>query len=239
MDTYPIEIVPEGGVTLIRMPASEKPRQIVKFIRDKIEQLRKAAVSESSVDLSATRDADKRTSFFTKLIVNIEGFSLETVTNLSVATWRKEDEEGENTVDDDDDENGDDAAAKAHMLAAVESVAIKGTNLVATEQYQSLRKGGFFLTAITWRARALTSPHDMVEFDASFDNGLEGTGFKYGMRYSKLLRKGEYAKGFRPVEENRKPGLFELIESAARKVAQEVLAESDITRPEVTEGERA
>ncbi|KDP83917.1 hypothetical protein CF70_022360 [Cupriavidus sp. SK-3] len=224
-----IEFVSKNGVTTIRMPATEKAKAVVRNLRDKIESKKKVVIPAQEIELVGLTKAEHRTSFFTSLIANIPGYSLQTVTNLKVASGVSDQEEDTVELDEDEDES-----ARQEMLAVVHSVAIQGKNLVASEQYQQLRKGGFFITAITWRSKQQQEPQDMIQFDASFDDGPAGTGFKYGVRYASRLPNGDYAKNFKPVEDHLKPLLFELIETTARKVLADLFdkANADSAAPD-------
>lgn len=223
-----IEFVKKDGATVIRMPATEKARLVVDNLVEKVEGIRKSAVMAQHISLVDIDDPEDRTFFFTSLISGIQGYDLDTVINLKVASGTSDDD---GDIDDDEDEE-----IKQEMLAVVHSVSMQGSNLVASPQYQQLKQGGFYITAITWRAKENISPYDMIQFDASFENGTEGTGFKYGVRRSSRLKNGEYAKQFRAVDEGDRAQLFELLESAARSVLAElhrkVRGETDVGDPE-------
>lgn len=206
-----IEFVKKDGVTLIRMPATDKARLVVENLVGKVEGIRKTEVPSQQISLLGLDSPDDRTSFFTSLISGIQGYDLDTVINLKVASGTSEDDDS-SAIDDDDNEE------VKQMLAVVHSVSMQGSNLVASPQYQQLKQGGFYITSITWRSKENVSPYDMIQFDASFENGIEGTGFKYGVKRSSRLKNGDYAKQFRPVDEEDRSHLFELLESAARSV---------------------
>jgi len=217
-----IEFQSKDGITTIRMPATEKAKAVVANLRDKLESQKKISIPAQEIELIGLGTSEERTSFFTLLIANIPGYSLQTVTNLKVASGFSAQDDQSTDIDEDDDET-----AKHEMLAVVHSVAIHGENLVASKQYQQLQKGGFFITAITWRSKQQQSPHDLIQFDASFDDGVAGTGFKYGVRYASLMQNGEYSKNFKAVEEFSKPALFELIEKTARGILATLIKESN------------
>lgn len=216
-----IELLSKDGITTIRMPATDKARAIVGNLRDKIESKKKAVIPAQEIELTALSRPEDRTSFFTSLIANIRGYSLQTVTNLKVASGKLDQSDAPLDLDDEEEE---DDSARQEMLAVVHSVAIQGKNLVASEQYQQLRKGGFFITSITWRSKDEMPPYDMIQFDASFEDGQAGTGFRYGVRCASRLQSGEYAKNFKPVDDQVKQRLFELVETAARSILSELLA---------------
>ncbi|MBT2746218.1 MULTISPECIES: hypothetical protein [unclassified Lysobacter] len=215
-----IEFVKKAGATVIRMPATDKARLVVDSLVRKVEEIRKAEVPAQQITLQGLDSPDDRTSFFTSLISGIKGYDLDTVINLKVASGGGDSDEG-GDLDEDEDED-----IKQEMLAVVHSVSMQGSNLVASTQYQQLKQGGFYITSITWRAKESASPYDMIQFDASFENGVDGTGFKYGVKRSARLKSGDYAKHFRPVEEGDRAELFELLESAARSVLAKLHAKA-------------
>lgn len=226
-----IEFVTKDGVTVIRMPATEKARLVVDRLVEKVEEIRKSAVPAQEISLVGVDDPEDRTYFFTSLISGIPGYDLDTVINIKVASGTSDDDQ-DGEIDEEENEE-----VKQEMLAVVHSVSMQGSNLVASTQYQQLKQGGFYITSITWRAKEAVSPYDMIQFDASFENGTEGTGFKYGVRRSSRLRSGEYAKQFRAVDDGDRAQLFELLESAARsilaKLHRKLRDDSDVGDPEV------
>jgi hypothetical protein len=208
-----IDIVVKDGKTIIRMPANEKARGFVDELSGRVEKERKEKIERKVISLADINSADKRTTFFTKLISRIAGYKLQNVTNIRVARWMESDS---GSIDLEETE----LDVRDEMLAVVKSVVMHGQNLVASEQYQKLREDGFFITSITWRSVQLQAPNDLVQFDAGFDDGLTGTGFKYGVRYAHRLSNGEYAKNLKAVPESRKPSLFALIEKTAASVVE-------------------
>ncbi|MDP5009057.1 MAG: hypothetical protein NWQ13_08780, partial [Glaciimonas sp.] len=76
-----------------------------------------------------------------------------------------------------DDQNKEEA--KQEALALIKNVALKGEGLLASEEYQSLQKKGFFITSIIWRSKQSSIPYPIVEFEAAFEEPDVGKGFKY------------------------------------------------------------
>lgn len=74
-----------------------------------------------------------------------------------------------------------------------------------------------------------TSPYNMIQFDASFEEPKEGTGFKYSVRISPLQKRGiGYSKTFKAVEDERfKAELFKLIESASRSILDKLIDDQE------------
>ncbi|WP_156386722.1 hypothetical protein [Aureimonas sp. Leaf454] len=115
------------GKTVIRLPSTEKSRSVVTGLHSRIESIKKKELPLDEVSLSLLATADERSTFFTKLISEMDKFVLEGVTSLKVAAWPSS--LGALSDDGDDEELGE---AAAEMMAVVRSVAISGENLVAS-----------------------------------------------------------------------------------------------------------
>ncbi|MNN65528.1 hypothetical protein D3C81_1810370 [compost metagenome] len=112
--------------------------------------------------------------------------------------------------------------AKEEALALVKNVALKGETLLASEEYQSLTKKGFFITSIIWRSVLRKAPQPMVEFEAAFEEPMQGKGFKYFVRGAYRLVELEYTKTIRPVTAEDKETYLGIIEETAAKVIKEL-----------------
>ncbi|MFK7307337.1 hypothetical protein [Acinetobacter baumannii] len=210
-----IHIESKDGQTIIRLPASEKAINIVETLKDKVEAFKKTVVPLKKIEVDNLLSPEERNSFFLKLISDIDGFDLLTVTNLKVDRF----EDGDLSEEDDED----DLAIKQSMIGVVESAVFSGQNLVASEQYVQLINDGFFITSITWRAQQKKDPFHLVQFETSFENGKLGTGFKYSAKYStRIANSTEYTKHFKPSEGDLKFALLSLIEASARKALDEL-----------------
>ena len=217
-----IEFVTKDGVITIRMPATEKAKTVVEDLRKRIEQVKLASVPTQRIELSGIKKSEHRTAFFTSLISKMPGYVLQTVINLKVASG----DNGESDFTDLDED--DEQAVKQEMLAVVHSVALNGMNLVESKQYQDLRAGGFYITSLTWRSKQIAEPFSMIQFDASFEDPIQMSGFKYGVRVALRQKNGEYAKNFKVVEDEKlKAQLFELIENTSRTVLNRILLETE------------
>jgi hypothetical protein len=116
--------------------------------------------------------------------------------------------------------------AKEEALALVKNVALKGETLLASEEYQSLTKKGFFITSIIWRSVLHKAPQPMVEFEAAFEEPMQGKGFKYFVRGAYRLVELEYTKTIRPVTAGDKETYLGIIEETAAKVIRELRAQA-------------
>lgn len=213
-----IQFVQQNGKTLVRLPASEKSLRIVENLTSRIESHRKAVVPRETIELDPDFGADERTAFFTRLMSELPGYKLKGVTNLRISPSKRSDTETDDDEDLDDDER---EAASREMLVIVRSMALTGENLMASEEYQALRKRGFFITAITWRADQTSIPYDAPHLHAEFADGEAGTGFKYSVKGIYRFQEGFYTKTARPADDAEREKLYGLLEATARKVLSE------------------
>lgn len=201
----------EDGKVTVRLPATEKGQSIVNNLIDKLEKNKKTSLSQNRIAISGF-PAEFRTKFFLDLLSGIEGYKTETVTSIKVSSPDIAQEE----IDDIGEENEAQDDLENELLGIVRSVALSGENLVSSEQYRQLREKNFYITAITWRSVQQVPPHDLVQFEAAFEQQEQGTGFKYIVRYARLNTLGRYPKTFKVVPDTRRHELFRLIEHSAR-----------------------
>ena len=208
------------GKTVVRMPANNKAKEIFGKLKTKLEAKRKAEVPLERIEISDFNSSEARTEFFTTLISKLEGFKLDNVTSVKVEPIGKL--ASEDDLDLDDDQSKEEA--KQEALALVKNVALKGETLLASEEYQSLLKKGFFITSIIWRSKLLTDPFPIVEFEAAFEEPELGKGFKYHVRGSLNLADGEYTKTLRPLETADKEKYLTILEKTASSTVRAIRA---------------
>lgn len=211
-----IKFLQQNGKTVIRLPASEKSQRIVEDLTSRIESRRKVAVIRETIQLDSDFDADERTTFFTRLMSELPGYTLKGVTNLRISPSKSSPSGNDDEMGDDDDDERE--VANREMLVIVKSMALTGENLIASEEYQSLRKRGFYITSITWRADQNSLPYDAPHLHAEFSDGEAGTGFKYSVKGIYRFQEGFHTKTARPAEDTERENLYELLEQTARKV---------------------
>lgn len=214
-----IKFVLQDGKTVVRLPASEKSQRIVENLTNRIESHRKAAVPRETIELDPDFDADERTTFFTRLMSELPGYALKGVTNLRISPSKRSAVDADDDSEDFDDDERE--IASREMLVIVKSMALIGENLIASEEYQSLRKRGFYITSITWRADQTSIPYDAPHLHAEFADGEAGTGFKYSVKGIYRFQEGIYTKTARPADDTEREKLYGLLETTARKVLKE------------------
>lgn len=209
-----IEFAQQDGKTIVRLPASEKSKRIVENLTSRIEDSRRVSITRQAVELDPDFTADERTTFFTRLISELPDHKLYGVTSLKIAPSARADGDIDAT-DLDEDEH---AEANQEMLTIVRSMVLNGENLILSKEYQALRKRGFFITSITWKARRTAVPYDAANLHAEFEDGDAGKGFKYSVKGAYRFQQGSYTKTVRPVNEDERKIFYVLMEETARKV---------------------
>ncbi len=216
-----IEFHVEKDKTIIRIPSNAKAKEIVENLRARLGEKKKIDIPVALIELTEFTSAAERTRFFTLLISSLEEFKLDNVTSVKVEPIKQE------IVDDldiEDDQNEEEA--KQDALALIRNVALKGETLLASEEYQSLQKKGFFITSIIWRSKQSSMPFPIVEFEATFDEPAVGKGFKYSVRGALNFSDGEYTKTLRPIEQEIKQKLIALIEKTAINAIAQIRSEA-------------
>lgn len=213
-----IEFHIEGDKTVIRMPSNAKAKEVFGKIKNKLDGKKKTEIPADLIEIGEFTTAASRTEFFTSLISKLKGFKLDNVTSVKVEPIKSELDEDE--LDLDDDQNKE--QAKQEALALVRNVALKGETLLASEEYQSLLKKGFFITSIIWRAKQTSIPYPIVEFEAAFEEPEAGKGFKYSVRGALNFGEGEYTKTLRPIDAEDKEKFLTLIEQTATATIAEI-----------------
>lgn len=211
-----IEFIIQGDKTLVRLPANDKARNILSKLKTRLEEKKKKEIKSDLIELSGFNAADTRTSFFTSLINALDGFKLSDVTSLKVESkigtgYSKNDLESE--FDDDQDTE----QAKQEMLAVVKNVALKGGQLLLSQEYNQLKNKGFFISSIIWRSQQELSPYERIECEASFEEPVYGKGFKYNVRSVFHFANGNHNKTPKQPQPAEKQKYLSLIEDAAHK----------------------
>lgn len=227
-----IEFHIEAGKTIIRMPSNDRIKGVFDKLKDRLDSKKKIDIPAIRIEIGEFQSPAIRTEFFTSLISDMKGFQLSNVTSVKVEKLKQIQAEEELDLDDDQDAE----EAKQEALALVKNVALKGETLLASEEYQSLSKKGFFITSIIWRSRLAKPTYPIVEFEAAFDEPLLGKGFKYFVRGAYNMVDKQYTKTVRPVEPENKEKYLSLIEETAastiaalRKKVQAEAATKDST----------
>lgn len=117
----------------------------------------------------------------------------------------------------------EDADVSEEIVGIVNSVVLSGVNLEKSDEYITLAKKGYYFTSVTWRAMQEAEPRDMMQFDVSFENGIEGSGFRYAVKIARRIKKtGTISNKFEHLDANRQPSMWRLIETTALIVLEDI-----------------
>ncbi|EOC1346526.1 hypothetical protein ACI093_001579 [Cronobacter turicensis] len=205
----------------IRRPDNEQTDAYLDSLLSKIEKLeKKRIISEGGdaskltlnvdeISLENIEDGEKRTTFFTRLINELEGYTLDDVTDAYVYHPKKEVIE---------DEDGD-SSTGVHISKA----SLKGEGVLKSEELISLYERGFYIWKIRWRVKDHSSEPNLYEFEAQFDNPLEFNGFSYISRGVKKFKAGGvYNKTSSQLSDSQETAFNRLIEKTARSIIVEL-----------------
>ncbi len=216
-----LDIKIEDHRVVIRFPASDKGKELVDALVEKLEKRIDNAVPQDRIDV-ADLSAEDRTKFFVNLVYKMPNFKLDTVTRLKVSSVASEVEDVDS---EEDDQNVEKKAAEMKAISLVNDVALSGNDLLASKQYAQMAQDGFFITSIRWQANQTTHPHDRVEFEAQFEDSHGGSGFQYRARHSrKSERTQTYPHNFKLPEDSVRKILFSILEETARTTLIEIRA---------------
>ncbi len=221
-----IEVIRNGSEITIRMPASEKTREIGKGIRDQI--LAAKALERQVIERSSLISADERTRFFTDLITKLEGFSLSGVTSVSVVHFGSEAKDvGDSEVEEDQDadEEADHEDASSEMLSVVKRAALDGENILASKEYLELKARGFYLSRVVWKSEVRSTQPDVVEFEAGFGTDDEDPVFKYSARGAFKFKGKGVTRTRRPISHDERANYMAILEKCAVSVYQAIVSE--------------
>lgn len=212
-----IELIRENGTTVVRMPATDKAEEIVSNLTRHLRSTKQRNIEPFRIDITSLHP-DLRTRFFMRLMREMPGYQIQTVINLKVFAKTENPQSSEIKDDLIEERDSFDRYAEEEFVGHASKIALSGQNLDQSEEYQALRRKGYYITSATWHAAQQDTPHDLFQFTVSFDSPAEGQGFKYGARIAKRLADGSYREEFHSIELNRQPSVWRLIERTAQDV---------------------
>ena len=217
-----IEFFVKDNETTVRLPSNPKARAVIEALKTALDQRIQGSIQAEEIELTSLKTPEARTTFFTSLISQLSGYKLHNVMDVKVESKLHDPAPDLEDVDAEDEDEGEETdeglAAKETMLSVVENIALKGSLLLSSPEYQQLRQKGFYITSIVWTAQQVESPNDIVEFDAGFELPREGKGFKYNVRGLYRNINGTPTKTLRQIPKEQKPPYFSLLEGTARRV---------------------
>lgn len=218
--TIQAECTPEG--IKFRHEANERAESIVAELVEHLADDEEAPPPRKTIALSGLRDPNVRTQFFLDLMRGVPGCTLRDVSSVSVDRVPAD---AEPEVAEDGEEASEELATSgestpydAEMTAVVRHVLLRGDSLLDAQEYEDLRKAGFFISRAVWAVEEMKKDGCKVEYEAEFDDGPNATGFRYGVRgVYERNKQGDFKKTRRTISDFDKQPLLEALEGAAQR----------------------
>lgn len=239
------EITLKDNEIKVRMPSSEKAKELTNKLKSKIEAKQLKPITDEKIELTSIISSSMRSQFFLRLISKMDGLNLEGVTSIRVASGdiipspiddidlSLEEDDDEASLEEDSlvDTEQDDATAEesAQMLSAVHRMVLDGKGLEASEEYQNLTQKGYFITSITWTAKETSPPYNKISMMAGFEDPEECTSYRYSIKGVYKLRNHYYTKTIRPPSADEKKAYIESIEKHSKAILDQLISEQDNT----------
>lgn len=206
----------QGETTVVTLPSNERALNVVAQVRERLSKTRQVQPEVEQITLAGLPTAGSRTTFFVSLITGLKDFTLVDVVRVRVEQASKDDK----TLLDEES----DPEAKEHpeedeeMLSLVRAVALHGEQLLQSRVYQDLRKRGYFITSVRWKAKLNVDPYSLVEFDAAFGDVAEGGRFRFSvLGWFPRTKDGAFRKVIVPLPDARRKQFLEAVD--ARSIA--------------------
>lgn len=223
--TISIEPATGSSGVRIRYPEEERGREVAEAIILRALGDPKELVRDT-ISLDGC-DATQRTRFFELLMTAMEGFTLRTVTQTRFR--RLDDATADSELDGESDSlklpGEDDPESDSRILR----VQLDGAGVFSSEQFQQLKKSGFFVSSVVWRSRMDGGDGLDAEFDAGFVVGDTGTAFTYRLRG--VFRRNEHGEHQRTREnpsDSERQKFLRLLEDAAGAAQDSVRADAGL-----------
>lgn len=174
-------------------------------------------IEENQINLTFIPSAEKRSSFFSRLIEEIDGYELTDVTDVYVYHPRPTEIEEE---DDDDIE-------RANEGFHISKAALKGEQVLNSTELKGLFARGFYVSKITWTAIKPEEASDKYVFEALVTDPENFSGFSYLAKgYHKRKGVDEYTKSRTHLSAFEERSFYKSLESCARKICDDILKKS-------------
>lgn len=217
-----IDIINVGGETKFRHTANQHIEEIKKELLSTIHSVLNKEIINSIISFANIADTGYRTQFFTKLISNIRGCDLETVTKVKLSSKTINTDESET----DFEEETEAEELEDEITDFIKSASFDGNGLLQSTIYKQLEEKGYYITLIRWISVEKVKNPNKYEMETSFENSGEGSGFKYSVR-GIYRNKGNSYTQKRPVKEEEERVVLGKIEESSKNVFKEIIDSLD------------
>ena len=225
----------EGDTTVVTFPSNTRAFEAVSRLRNSLSTAKKIDPLVEQIVLSGLPNAGSRTKFFVDLMTGVPNFVLLDVVRVRVEQAAKDDK---TLLDAEyDEEANEHPDEEEEMLSLVRAVALNGENLLQSRVYQDLRKRGYFITSVRWKAKLTVDPYSLVEFDAAFEDVAAGGRFRFSvLGWFPATKTGVFRKVIAPLPDSRRKEFLAAVDKrsielyrAAKAAGNEVQGKSEGT----------
>lgn len=212
------------GSYKLRFPPNSKTQEFVKIFTDTLKKDNtEKDISIDQITLESVKDPIQRTLFFKTLIRSVNNHDILDVSDVYVShpllkTPLQDSKENDDSEADDDELSID---TGHHITKA----SLKGRGVLDSPELNNFLSKGFYISRIIWTAKVKGFiDSDKVEFEAQFVDSDNCKLFSYLIRgYYKYKSQDEFSKSRSQFDKDKEKILSSYIESAARKIANEIV----------------
>lgn len=211
----------DSGEIGMRHDANEKVTSIANQIAKGIVGPDSSPEKVQKVELCVIDNADVRTTFFLKLMENVEKYSLKDVVVLKLV---KIDGSDEDSDPDDDASSLDD-----QITGIVRKLEFDGSRLLQSNEYKQMKEAGFAINHARWRGKLISESPMEVIFEAGFRDGQNAKDFIFSIGgIYKQKESGEIAVTKSTPDKLTETKLKTLLEKAAFNAMKHVMESFDL-----------
>jgi hypothetical protein len=163
--TDAIDVRLQDGGLVISAPHGNSGDAVKKLI---VQNLSAANPTRKRIELCTSASDEARFVFIQRIIEGMAGLTLETVTEVRMAS---------NEVETDGEHDTENDVQAAKSITQLLKLHLQGSNLFETDEFKELKSKGFFPSEVRWWAQDNVT-HELIEFSAGFSEAKAGKGFK-------------------------------------------------------------
>jgi hypothetical protein len=188
-----IEMTQEGNGISFMYNANDRALEIVNDLKSRLKFQANVTPEIVTVSLKAIREPAIRTKFFTQLIKSVEGFNFLNATHLTVDRRLPalDDMSLQSSPEPEDEEEKPEVTKKdkqaEKIKSLVNSVSLKGEQVMADKLYQLAESSGYYISNIAWSCTDTKDVRKGMDCVAGFKDPVEADEFTF-----EVVRKWKY-----------------------------------------------
>lgn len=214
--------------TTVTMPATQKGKEMLTAIRNRLEEKRKKPIETQEIELLSVPEPEMRTKFYTSLASDFPDSILHDVLRLKMQSSAPAPTEVDPDAEDEEELEMDSgiSSSEEYVAGVLRGVTLAGQELFNTSVFQQLRQRGFYITGMTWRVRLQEPGNPIIEYIADFENPESCTSFKYSANSWRTRGStGEYNASFASTPPIKRLELLKALQRFALQTSNELAAQ--------------